>query len=199
MLDVGCGSGAYLLSLARKGFGNLYGCDPFIEDDIRYGDRVYIKKCKIDELNDTYDFIRFGDSFEHMEDTLETMQAVKRLLKKDGVCWINMPVFPNAAFDTFGVNWYQLDAPRHILIHSKESVEYLCRECGLKVEKIEYNSFCTQFSVSYLYEQGVPYVRYHDELIKYISEKDMEYFREAAKAVNQKQYGDHAAFTIVHA
>lgn len=36
ILDVGCGTGEYLLELANKGHGNLYGCDPFIENDIYY-------------------------------------------------------------------------------------------------------------------------------------------------------------------
>lgn len=30
ILDVGCGAGAWLLEMAGKGYGNLYGCDPFL-------------------------------------------------------------------------------------------------------------------------------------------------------------------------
>ena len=67
ILDVGCGSGAWLVDMAEQGFGNLHGVDPFLEKDIRHGDRVFIKSCSIHELTEynTYDHIRFGDSFEH--------------------------------------------------------------------------------------------------------------------------------------
>ena len=33
ILDVGCGSGRWLLEKAKEGYDNLYGCDPFIEKE----------------------------------------------------------------------------------------------------------------------------------------------------------------------
>ena len=55
-------------------------CDPFIHADICYGDRVYIKKCDIREMDGKFDLIRFGDSFEHVTNPSETLESVKRLL-----------------------------------------------------------------------------------------------------------------------
>lgn len=141
VLDVGCGTGGWLLNLANETqYGNLYGCDPFIPHDIQYGNRVFIKKCDIRQIDGRYDYIRFGDSFEHMENPLEVLVNVKRLLNKGGKCTISLPVFPNAAFDTFGVNWYQLDAPRHIFLHSIVSMEYLCNQAQLEIADIKFNS-----------------------------------------------------------
>lgn len=201
ILDVGCGTGEYLLEMAGQGYGNLYGCDPFIEEDIRYGDRVYIKKCEIDEMDGEYDCIRFGDSFEHVTNPLETLQEVKRLLKRNGICQINMPVFPNAAFDTFGINWYQIDAPRHIFLHSKNSMKILCEKSGLKIEKIEFNSNVFQFICSYYYEKGIPLKTFENEFYTSIKEIDLEtfeFFEDATDKMNEKGYGDHACFYIGH-
>ena len=43
ILDVGCGSGAWLCSLTSQGYTKLYGCDPYIEKDIIY-DRIIFGK-----------------------------------------------------------------------------------------------------------------------------------------------------------
>lgn len=201
VLDVGCGTGKWLLEWAEKGYGNLFGCDPFIEEDVSYGDRIFIKKCEIDEMEGKFDFIRFSDSFEHIARPLETLQNVKRLLNAGGMCEIQIPVFPNAAWDTFGINWYQLDAPRHIFLHSVESMRYLCGKCDLRIDEVRYNSNEFQFAVSYFYMDGYSYAKAKEQIsIVYSEDKEwLEGFKKDAIKCNEKKYGDHAVFNIVHA
>ena len=127
ILDVGCGAGKWLIERYEEGHVNLFGCDPFIEEDICYEPCIHIKKCTIHEMQGEFDLIRLGDSFEHMEDPYETLVSVKRLLADGGMCLLSTPLFPNAAYDICGVSWYEWDAPRHLFLHSRKSMlQHLC-------------------------------------------------------------------------
>ena len=197
ILDVGCGAGKWLLEQYAKGYVNLCGCDPFIEQDIHYEAGIHIRKCTIHEMQGTYDLIRLGDSFEHMSDPLETLISIERLLSDDGMCLLSTPLFPNAAYDICGVNWYEWDAPRHLFLHSRKSMEYLCQKAGLKIEEVRCNARDLQFISSLLYQKGIPYIDHTDEVIQsHFTSVQRQQFAEYTAALNEKGYGDHAVFVI---
>ena len=168
ILDVGCGSGEWLLALADKGYGCLSGCDPYLKTDIRYGDRVNIRNCTIHEMpgDGSYDLITMHDSFEHMTDPLEVMVSAKRLLKSDGVLEIHVPTYPNKAFDIYGPHWFQLDAPRHITLHTIESLAYLAVMSGMVLTQREYDSNYRQFIYSFFYQHNISIHNITRELIQ---------------------------------
>lgn len=198
ILDVGCGSGAFLFAQARSGCGNLFGCDPFLDHDIQYGDRVHIRKCSIHEMDGdgTFDGIRMGDSFEHMTDPLDVLASARRLLAPDGKLWMSIPTYPNAAMEMFGSHWYQLDAPRHIFLHSLKSLEYLGQKSGMKMTEVVYDSNNSQFLRSFFYERGVPFHEITADLIRqYFTNIDILKMDQAAKDLNKKGYGDHMHVT----
>ncbi len=198
ILDVGCGSGKWLAEKYEKGHINLFGCDLFIEKDIFYEPCIHIKKCTIQEMEGTFDLIRLSDSLEHMEEPLEALLSVKRLLDVNGMCLISIPVFPNAAFELFGEYWYEWDAPRHIFLHSVKSMDYLCQKVGLRIESIHYNSQALQFMSSLLYQKGIPYVEQGEDVIRdAFSKKEVDEFERLTAELNQKGYGDHAVFVVV--
>lgn len=175
ILDVGCGSGYFLCQLAQMGFSNLDGCDPFIEQDLAYENGVHIYKRNIHEMVGPYDGIYFNDSFEHMTDPHEVMDSIKRLLSPNGIARIKIPVYPNIAYDMFGVNWYQLDAPRHIILHSKQSMELLAQKHDLAIIKREYDSNTSQILSNYLYSIGIPLWEQTNEIIyKHFSRESLE-------------------------
>lgn len=201
ILDVGCGSGGWLFQKALEGWGNLHGCDPFLEKDIHYGDRVHIRKCSIHEIEGeaVYDSIRMSDVFEHMSDPLEALQSAARLLKHGGVLAMDIPVFPNIAFDMFGAYWFQIDAPRHIFLHSPKSLQYLERQSGLKMVKLEYDSECGQILRSFLYSMGIPFYEQTQEMFsQYFDEEAKLRMIEITDQYNQMGYGDHAKIYWVH-
>ncbi len=197
ILDVGCGAGSWLVEKYAEGHVNLLGCDPFIEDDISYGSCIHIKKCTIHEIRGCFDLIRLHDSFEHMSDPYEVLRSIDRLLDPQGTCLITMPVFPNAAYDVFGVYWYQWDAPRHLFLHSVKSMECLCARTGMRIENVIFNSGDKQFTSSLLYRKGIPYVKHDDMLIRNeFSMQELVEFKSLTEELNKKGYGDHAVFVI---
>lgn len=197
-LDVGCGAGKWLLERYAKGCVNLYGCDPFIEEDIHYEPCITIKKCTIHEMKGTFDVISLSDSFEHMADPYETLQSIERLLSDDGFCLISMPVFPNAAYDICGVNWYEWDAPRHLFLHSVKSMEYLCSRTNLQIVDVIYNASELQFLSSLLYQQGIPFTEHSYEFItSHFTADEIKKFEEYTEELNAKGYSDHAAFVLM--
>ena len=200
ILDVGCGAGELLCKLAQKGYTNLTGCDPFIENDIVYENGVHIFKRSIHEMTGQFDGILLNDSFEHVTDPHEVMTSIKRLLAPNGVAKICIPVYPNIAFDLFKEYWFQLDAPRHIFLHTRESMQHLAKKHGFVISEIEYNSNLTQIVHIYLYSVGISLWEHTEEVIsQYFTEADLNSIEQSCETANKNKYGDHAIFYLTHA
>ena len=199
VLDVGCGAGKFLCKLAGQGYTNLTGCDPFIDNDIVYENGVHIYKKEIHEMTGQFDNIFLTDSFEHVTDSHDVLKSIKRLLAPNGVAQIRIPVYPNIAFELFKENWFQIDAPRHISLHTKESMNYLAKKHGLRIIKREYDSAIPQIIRSYLYSIGISFWNQTGEVVsQYFSEQAIKDIEESCKIANQNECGDHAAFYLTH-
>ncbi len=200
VLDVGCGSGKLLIQLYNSGMTNLTGCDPFIPNDIDYDGKIKIHKKTIHEMDGKYDLIYMIDSFEHVTDPHEVMESLNRLLSDDGTITVTVPVYPNVAYDEFGVFWYQLDAPRHLHLFSESAIAYLAQQHGLEAVGVEYDSNYGQFTHSFLYEKGYSFYEQTQQVYdNYFTEEDLTTMERISKVANEKRRGDHAKFFIKHA
>ncbi|WP_187146227.1 class I SAM-dependent methyltransferase [Thermococcus onnurineus] len=197
ILDVGCGNGDLLFILRDIGFRNLLGVDPFIERDI-VDNGVTILKRTIHELPGTQKFnlIMFHHSFEHLPDQLETLKKAKQLLADNGTILIRMPVKSDEIWKKYGVNWVQIDAPRHVIVHTVRSFEILSEKAGLKINKIIFDSTAFQFWGSELYKRGIPLEIGRRNLKKYFSYKQIKKWEKVAKELNKAQSGDQAIFYL---
>lgn len=196
ILDVGCGTGSLIMEMRQLGFSNLIGIDPYIDQTIRYENGVQVLKCTLDELEGKYDFIMLNHSFEHMDDPLSTLNDIHLHLSDNRFTLIRIPVAQSYAWETYGTNWYQLDAPRHFFLHTERSMSILAAKAGFKVSKIIYDSTGIQFWLSESYKRNfsfpeqvkLPYFPY--------SKEELNEFEKRAKILNEQGQGDQASFFL---
>ncbi len=156
ILDVGCGCGYLLQDLARLGFKNLTGADPFIAQDLVYQSGVKIFKKQIGQVPGQFDLIMLHHSFEHMANPADVLSQVAERLKQDGKVILGIPVASSYAWKRYGVNWVNLDAPRHFYLHTYKSIEFLCSAAGLRIDSIVQEGNDEQFWASEQFERDIP-------------------------------------------
>jgi SAM-dependent methyltransferase len=204
ILDVGCGAGGLLLKLQREGFRSLLGADPFIPADIDYGNGVRILKRGVEALEGQYDFIMLHHSFEHMPDSAAALQGLAAHLAPGGTLLLRIPVADSWARRHYGLNWMAWDAPRHLYLHTRKSMELLAAGAGLRITEVVHDSSGQQFSSSELYIRGVPYVEHGkyrpdrgaDRRPDAFSQAEWDSFQARAAELNRKGEGDTACYYL---
>jgi SAM-dependent methyltransferase len=198
--DVGCGGGRLLRELHRLGFRDLTGVDPNIPADIMVDDRLRVRKQFLEELPGKFDVIMFHHSLEHIPDQLGVLEAAHTKLADGGACLIRIPLVSSHAWHTYGTSWVQLDAPRHLFLHSEQSMRLLAERVGFQVEKVVYDSNEFQFWGSEVLRQGDALVDPATGQLTAAStamvRRNAKQWRREAAALNARGEGDQAAFIL---
>jgi SAM-dependent methyltransferase len=140
ILDVGCGRRASnLADLRTVGFRRLLGIDPFLEADGEYSG-IPVKKRSIHEVEGSFQVITFHHSFEHVPDPAATLLAAAGHLRPKGVILIRTPVMGTWFWERYGRDWWELDAPRHLWIHTPASLQSLAHRAGLSLVEVVWDS-----------------------------------------------------------
>jgi predicted SAM-dependent methyltransferase len=186
--------------MQRDGFINLTGIDPYIKNDITYRNGLKIFKKHIFELNGQYDLLMSHHSFEHMPQPLDVLNKFHELLKPTGYALIRIPVASSFAWRHYGVNWVGIDAPRHLFLHTLQSMHLLSRNAGFKMVDFEFDSTGHQFFASELYARNLSLNEssyyLNDPQKALFSDEQMEAFEEKARELNAKDDGDQACFYL---
>ena len=200
ILDVGCGGGKILIDLSDYGFRNLTGADKFIGADISYQNGVKIFRREMKEMGGQYNLVMLHHSFEHMPDPRDALRDVYQLLKPGRFALIRIPVGQSYAWRTYGVNWVALDAPRHLYLHTRASMQRLVTEVGFQLVDMVCDSTAFQFWGSEQYQRDI---HMFDERSHWgtcrgqiFSKEEIRSFQAQAEALNQKGDGDQACFYL---
>ena len=185
-------------TLSAFGFKNLTGADPFIERDLHFpGVNIYRKSFA--ELDGIFDLIMLHHSFEHLPDPQEALRQIHRLLAVNGIVLIRIPVV-NYAWERYGVNWVQLDPPRHLFLFTERAFRMVAEKAGFAVAKVVYDSGAFQFHGSEQYAMDIPMndprsFRGADDASIFTQGQIDDWTRMAAE-LNDQGRGDQACFYL---
>jgi len=138
LLDVGCGSGLFVLSAKKHGF-KAKGID-LSQKMISYGKNKFNLDLSIKDflkMNEKFDNITMRHFLEHTKNPSQCIKKAKSLLKKDGLLFIKVPNIESFAFSISGKRWNWLSPPAHLFFFSPKTITKLLEKQGFTIRKIE--------------------------------------------------------------
>ncbi|MHB8529844.1 MAG: class I SAM-dependent methyltransferase [Caulobacteraceae bacterium] len=199
VLDVGCGHGKTLITMALGGFHNPRGVDPFIAATIRYPLGVTIEKTSLEAFAmadpGLFDLVMFHHAFEHLVEPSSALAAARDLLSPRGRIMIVVPVAGSFAWEHYRENWCNLDPPRHLHLFTPASMEIVADAVGLEIEHASCVGALSQFVGSERYARDIAAndPRRDQDLF---SRRDLAHWRAETERLNHEGRGDQMAFYL---
>jgi SAM-dependent methyltransferase len=141
LLDVGCGTGAFLNSIKIDKGCEVYGVD-MSDAAVRSAKDSF----DLDIFRGTiaqapfpceyFDVVTAWWYLEHVHNPNEAVAKMSAVLKEDGYCVIGVPNSDGLFAKFFKDKWYHLDCPRHLCIWSVGTITRLLARHGLSITKI---------------------------------------------------------------
>ena len=143
ILDVGCGSGAFLLQMREKGW-DVHGAELSLEAAKRgrelgldiFGGTVEAACYP----NNSFDYVRSNHSFEHIHNPREVLREIRRIIRPNGLLFIGVPNVKSLMSKLYGTYWWYLGAPVHTFGYSPATLAELLAQEGFRVIRVNYNS-----------------------------------------------------------
>lgn len=195
ILDVGCGAGSLLDRLARLGYRDVSGLDPFLAADAVTSEGVHLRKQRLAEAEGLFDVLVFNHSFEHVPDPEGELHAARQRLKPNGLCLIQIPTPSSQAREEYGTDWAQWDAPRHLTLISRKGMALLAERCGFELRRIidigeGWSQMSSTLNKRGLGEPGANFRRH-------LSVREMAMLRRKAIAANAAGRGDSVSCVLI--
>ncbi|WP_026315479.1 class I SAM-dependent methyltransferase [Riemerella columbina] len=137
VLDYGCGAGEFIKFIEQDYI--TYGFEPndqaraFAKSKSRT--TQFIKT--LDDIeNNTLDCITLWHVFEHIENQKEILTLLKSKLKLNSCLIIAVPNYQSYDAKKYKDYWAAYDVPRHLYHFSKQGLQQLMEQEGLKIKKV---------------------------------------------------------------
>ena len=196
--DFGCGPGELLRYLRLTGFRRLVGYDMFSGCDmnlpgLRLGGTM-------PGPEERFDLVMAHHSLEHIADPSAALQLLRGLLAPGGTLLVRIPVSQTYAWRTYGADWIQLDAPRHLFVPSLRGMDQLVAHAGLRLQRRYFDSSNFQFLGSEQYRREIPMFgdtrSYFDGNVGQFSRGQAHAWQKQAEQLNAADDGDQACFFL---
>lgn len=199
VLDVGCGSGLLLLIMYEVGFRNVEGIDPYYPSGRPIGGKIPVHRYTLAEYLSQhpkpYDVLMYHHVLEHVPDPEGELMLAKGLLKPGGWVLVRLPLTGSYHWKHYGIDWFQLDAPRHLSIPSVQGMGILAQRCGYVVEHVGFDALPLHLHASELYQKGIPGCQHRPDMHTPIQWKQ---FARLTDRLNRSGEADSGVFVLRH-
>lgn len=143
ILDVGCGRGVLLSSLADYGH-EMHGMD-VSETAVQGADsraQIKVADCLVqcDYPRDHFDQVILWHVLEHLTNPREILREINRILKPGGQVIVAVPNFSSLQSQWSGPAWFHLDLPRHLYHFPVAGLRRLLGRTGFDVAREQHFS-----------------------------------------------------------
>jgi SAM-dependent methyltransferase len=161
LLDVGCGTGAFLNYCAHKDLV-VDGVEP--DEDARkfvqnnHGILVHEEDQLKNWESQKFSAITMWHVLEHVPDLNERIQELKNLLDNNGRLFVAVPNYTSGDANRYGKYWAAYDVPRHLWHFSPKTIRTLFNKHGFVLERtlpMKLDSFYVSM-LSEKYKNGSP-------------------------------------------
>lgn len=195
IIDIWCGKWVLLHQLSNLWFTDLSWVEPYANNE---KSTIPIVKESIENFlskknNEKYDIVIMSHVLEHLFDHEKILEWLKKLLNKNWILIIAMPVLWKA-FEKFWTNWYSFDAPRHVILHSEKSFLYLLKKFNLRIENKIYEEVPWNLFACELYTRDISFREMQNNKISVF---ELKKYKNYAKCLNNiKDWSSSLCFLI---
>jgi SAM-dependent methyltransferase len=195
-LDVGCGEGQRLLEMKAIGFSKLTGVDPFMRQSGRRSGIDFIRG-ELRDVDGRFDVVMLHHSLEHMANASQVVHDLQRVVGNNGIVIVRIPLIGSWAWEEFGGEWAQMDAPRHVHLFTEQGFSSLARSAGWKIVVVRYDADILQFTGSILRMRSINFYKDLGAASESFDKSELAKFRRRTKELNEMRRGDAAAFFLL--
>jgi dTDP-glucose 4,6-dehydratase len=138
ILDIGCATGGLLQKLKSLGFANVQGLDPSPHSALyaleHFGIKIHCGSLFNHPILERFDCVILSHVLEHVRDLSEALQAVRQLVKPNGILYLEVP--DATRYDDFLIAPFQDFNIEHINHFGPHSLNRLAVSCGFQPIRI---------------------------------------------------------------